>query len=326
MRGCDKFCTFCVVPYTRGRERSRSIDSIADECKELEQQGFREITLLGQNVNSFDDENRDFADLLEACARAVPKVRIRYTTSHPQDFDQKLVETMASYDNICKYIHLPVQSGSDRILKLMNRTYTRKHYLGIIDMIKRAMPDCALSTDIIVGFCTETDDDHQMTVSLMHEVGYEGAYMFHYSPRPNTKAYDTLPDDVPMSIKTERLNQIIQLQNIISTEKNSLEIGKEHIVLVEGRSKKNDLEWKGRTDSNKMVIFPRSDAEVGEYRKVIIQRSNSATLFGTLQPKEYLHTSEGSHTNSSDLLYDDIPFIFTENTAETSVLLPILHQ
>jgi len=282
MRGCDKFCTFCVVPFTRGRERSRSLSSIVDECKELEQQGFREITLLGQNVNSYLDEGLDFSDLLDRVARAVPGTRVRYTTSHPQDFDQKLVDTMASHDNICKYIHLPIQSGSDRILKLMNRTYSRAHYMSIIEMIRRAMPYAALSTDIIVGFCTETLEDHEMTKSVMFEVEYEGAYMFNYSPRPNTRAWNTLPDDIPLEEKTRRLREIIAIQNESSARRNLTEIGQEHTVLVEGRSKKDAAEWKGRTDTNKMVIFQRIDAEVGEHRRVRINRSNSATLFGEL--------------------------------------------
>ncbi len=309
MRGCDKFCTFCVVPFTRGRERSRSLASIVDECKELEQQGFKEITLLGQNVNSYDEDGNDFSDLLAACAIAVPSVRIRYTTSHPQDFDQKLVDTMATHDNICKYIHLPLQSGSDRILQLMNRTYSRAHYMSIVEMIKRSMPKAALSTDIIVGFCSETVADHAETLSVMKEVQYEGAYMFNYSPRPNTKAYDTLVDDVPMEEKTRRLNEIIALQNLHSAERNTEETGKEHTILVEGRSKKNDSEWKGRTDSNKMVIFPRVDAEVGEYRKVRITRSNSATLFGELTDvKEFRQTTPASN-DRGEVVYDLTPLV-----------------
>jgi tRNA-2-methylthio-N6-dimethylallyladenosine synthase len=332
MRGCDKFCTFCVVPFTRGRERSRSIASIADECKQLEQQGFREITLLGQNVNSFEDEGKDFADLLEACAKAVPKVRIRYTTSHPQDFDQKLTDTMASYDNICKYIHLPLQSGSDRILKLMNRTYTSAHYMSIVEMIKRAMPDAALSTDIIVGFCSETLEDHEMTKQIMREVEYEGAYMFNYSPRPNTKAYDTLADDVTLEEKTRRLNEIINMQNEVSARKNLLEAGKEHTILVEGRSKKNADEWKGRTDTNKMVVFPRIDAEVGEYRKVRILRSNSATLFGELTDvKSYPNLNKHTSEDRGEVIYDLTPLVIssvseTEHSGieQPAAILPIL--
>ncbi len=333
MRGCDKFCTFCVVPFTRGRERSRILSSIVDECKQLEQQGFKEITLLGQNVNSYEDEGKDFSDLLAACARAVPKVRLRYTTSHPQDFDQKLTETMASHDNICKYIHLPLQSGSDRILKLMNRTYTRTHYMSIIEMIKKAMPGAALSTDIIVGFCTETLEDHLQTMDVIREVEYEGAYMFNYSPRPNTKAFDTMPDDVSLEEKTRRLNQIIVLQNKIAEQKNLMETGCEHTVLVEGRSKKSENDWKGRTDTNKMVVFPRIDAEVGEYRKVKILRSNSATLFGELvdvkETKNNLHTIQ----DRGEVIYDLTPLVISSvNNEEHSgieqpaAMLPIINN
>ncbi|HWF44817.1 MAG TPA: tRNA (N6-isopentenyl adenosine(37)-C2)-methylthiotransferase MiaB [Candidatus Kapabacteria bacterium] len=322
MRGCDKFCTFCVVPFTRGRERSRSLESIVDECKELEQQGFREITLLGQNVNSYDDEGRDFSDLLAACARAVPNVRIRYTTSHPQDFDQKLVDTMAEHDNICKYIHLPIQSGSDRILKLMNRTYTREHYMSIVEMIRRAMPEAALSTDIIVGFCTETLEDHEMTKQVMREVQYEGAYTFNYSPRPNTRAWNTLADDVPDEEKTRRLQEIIAIQNESATKRNLAEIGREHTVLIEGRSKKNADEWKGRTDTNKMVIFPRADAEVGEYRNVRITRSNSATLLGELIDSSVDHASAWSRKNMDQAkawptpIYDLTPLVIATVNSE----------
>ncbi len=345
MRGCDKFCTFCVVPFTRGRERSRSLTSIVDECKELEQQGFREITLLGQNVNSYRDtspltpllgkergtypspyqgegQGRGFSDLLAACARAVPSVRIRYTTSHPQDFDQKLVDTMAEHDNICKYIHLPIQSGSDRILKLMNRTYTRAHYMSIIEMIRKASPPpkeggsggWSLSTDIIVGFCTETLEDHEMTKSVMREVEYDGAYTFNYSPRPNTRAWNTLADDVPLEEKTRRLREIIAIQNECSARRNLMEIGREHIVLVEGRSKKNADEWKGRTDTNKTVIFARKDAEVGEHRSVRIHRSNSATLFGELIDLDRVgRRFQPDHhgRDRGDVLYDLTPLVIS---------------
>ncbi len=327
MRGCDKFCTFCVVPFTRGRERSRALSSIVDECKELEQQGFHEITLLGQNVNSYRDASpltplpaergaflQDFSDLLAACARAIPSVRIRYTTSHPQDFDQKLVDTMAAHDNICKYIHLPIQSGSDRILKLMNRTYTRAHYMSIIEMIRKAMPEAALSTDIIVGFCTETLEDHEMTKSVMREVEYEGAYMFNYSPRPNTRAWNTLADDVPLEEKTRRLQEIIAIQNESSARRNLVETGSEHTVLVEGRSKKDAAEWKGRTDTNKTVIFKREDAEVGEYRRVSIHRSTSATLFGELidlDPVGRRFQPDHHGLDRGEVLYDLSPLVIS---------------
>jgi len=332
MRGCDKFCTFCVVPFTRGRERSRDLTSIVNECKELEQRGFREITLLGQNVNSYDDTGLDFSDLLKACAFAVPKVRLRYTTSHPQDFDQKLIDTMAGYDNICKYIHLPIQSGSDRILKHMNRTYSRAHYMSIIEKIRTAMPNAALSTDIIVGFCSETLEDHEATKSVMREVEYDGAYMFNYSPRPNTRAYDTLADDVPDTEKTRRLQEIIQIQNAVSTSRNQLELGREHTVLVEGRSKKQEDEWKGRTDTNKTVVFPRIDAEIGEYRKVRINRGNSATLFGSLIDVQQRPTEPEAHgLDRGEVLYDLTPHIISTvnehdhvGIRQPNVILPVL--
>lgn len=332
MRGCDKFCTFCVVPYTRGRERSRDLQSIVDECKTLEQQGFKEITLLGQNVNSYDDNGRDFSELLAACALAVPTVRLRYTTSHPQDFDQKLVDTMATHDNICKYIHLPLQSGSDRVLKLMNRTYTVAHYMSIIEMIKRAMPNAALSTDIIVGFCTETLEDHEMTRQVMRDVHYEGAYTFNYSPRQNTRAYNTLEDDVPDTEKTRRLQEIIEIQTACSTVRNQEDLGQEHTILVEGRSKKDASEWKGRTDTNKMVIFPRVDAEVGEYRRVRISRSNSATLFGELIDVKRSVKSTAHGHDRGEVLYDLDPLVIaTVNTDQhagldqPAIQLPVLN-
>lgn len=288
MRGCDKFCTFCVVPFTRGRERSRPLSSVVDEAKSLWDKGFKEVTLLGQNVNSYRDETSgyDFADLLSATARAVPNMRIRYTTSHPQDMSDKLIHTMAEWDNICKYIHLPVQSGSNRILELMNRTYTVEHYLERIARIKEAMPHCAMSTDIIAGFCTETEADHQHTLDVMRKVRYEGAYMFAYSPRENTKAWK-MGDDVPDEVKNQRLTEIIELQNEISRELNAAEAGRIHSVLVEGASKRNAAEWKGRTDTNKTVIFPHDGTAgyvVGDVVNVVIERGTSATLFGKLLP------------------------------------------
>jgi tRNA-2-methylthio-N6-dimethylallyladenosine synthase len=238
---------------------------------------------------------------------------------------------MASHDNICKYIHLPIQSGSDRILKLMNRTYTRAHYMGIIEMIKRAMPNAALSTDIIVGFCSETLEDHEMTKAVMRDVEYEGAYMFNYSPRPNTKAYDTLADDVSLEEKTRRLNEIIALQNAVSARKNLLEVGNEHIVLVEGRSKKNEQEWKGRTDTNKTVIFPRHDAEVGEYRRVHVTRSTSATLFGRLMDLKEWRNSQAS-ADRGDVLYDTVPHLARaltpqeRHSADVAFTLPVINS
>ena len=286
MRGCDKFCTYCVVPFTRGRERSRSLPLITDELKRLWDTGFKEVTLLGQNVDSYrDEENRaDFADLLIASAKAVPEMRIRYTTSHPQDMSDRVIEAMGEYKNICEYIHLPFQSGSDRILEKMNRTYTVERYLDRIRKIREVMPNCALSTDVITGFCTETEEDHQATLDLMREVRYDGAYMFAYSPRDNTKAYKW-GDDVPDEVKKRRLDEVIALQNEIAAEINQGEIGRIHEVLVEGPSKRNASEWKGRSDTNKTVIFPHDDVRgyvVGDIVKVKNDRSTSATLFGEL--------------------------------------------
>jgi tRNA-2-methylthio-N6-dimethylallyladenosine synthase len=292
MRGCDKFCTFCVVPFTRGRERSRSLPLIVDEAKRLWDNGFKEVTLLGQNVNSYRDEHsqQDFADLLAATARAVPQMRIRYTTSHPYDMSDKLIDTMAEFDNICKYIHLPVQSGSDRILQAMNRHYTVAHYLERINRIKTVMPHCALSTDIIVGFPTETEEEHQMTMELMRQVRYDGAYMFKYSPRERTKAWK-MRDDVTDEVKTRRLNEIIDQQRQISHDINQTSIGTVEAVLVEGPSRRSAADWQGRTDSNKRVVFPHLTNEqrgstsgyvVGDIVNVKIQRASSVTLFGTV--------------------------------------------
>ena len=285
MRGCDKFCTFCVVPFTRGRERSRPIKSISDEILKLYDNGFKEVTLLGQNVNSYFDEDNssDFSDLISICAKAVPDMRIRYTTSHPYDMSDKLIETMAAFDNICKYIHLPVQSGSDRVLQKMNRKYTAEHYLGRVSKIRSIIPGCSLSTDIITGFPTETEEEHKMTLDLIKEVRYDGAFMFKYSPRENTKAWD-MPDDIPEMVKQQRLFEIIDLQHNISKFLNLDEIGSTHSILVEGPSKKNDDEWQGRTDTNKVTIFPNPEKNInsGDMIKVKINRSTSATLFGEL--------------------------------------------
>jgi tRNA-2-methylthio-N6-dimethylallyladenosine synthase len=283
MRGCDKFCTYCVVPYTRGRERSKPFPSIIKEITQLWEQGFKEVTLLGQNVNSYIDlENKiDFAKLLTYCAEAVPKMRIRYTTSHPYDMTDELIETMAKYKNICNYIHLPVQSGSDRVLQAMNRHYTVEHYKERIRKIKELIPNCALSTDIISGFPNETEEDHQLTLKLMEEVRYDGAYMFNYSPRSKTKAY-MMEDNVPLETKRRRLNEIIELQNRISKENNEKEIGIIHEVLVESESKKNKKQWQGRTDTNKVLIFDNEDLKYksGDYIFCKVTRSTSATLFG----------------------------------------------
>lgn len=281
MRGCDKFCTYCVVPYTRGRERSRELEGVANEVRKLWDEGFRDVTLLGQNVNSYQSGDNDFADLLKACAIAAPEMRIRFTTSHPHDLSMKLIETIAEYDNLCNYIHLPVQSGSNRILDLMKREYTIDHYLSIMNNIKRIIPDVTLSTDIITGFCTETEDDHKMTLDVMREVKYDGAYMFKYSPREKTKAWD-MGDDIDEEIKTRRLVDIVELQRDISEEKNKETVGNIYDVVIEGLSKKSDKMLFGRTDGNKTVIVPvnGSASMTGEKVKVKINRANSATLFG----------------------------------------------
>jgi len=279
MRGCDKFCSFCVVPFTRGRERSRSLGSIIDEIKQLSARGFREVTLLGQNVNSYSDNGNDFADLLAASAKIDDSIRIRFTTSHPQDLSDKLLNTIAEYQNICNYIHLPVQSGSNRILELMNRTYTIEHYLNLIEKARTIIPGVSFSTDIIAGFPGETIDDHLMTLEVIQKVRYDGAFMFKYSPREGTKAFDMI-DDIPEEVKAKRLNDIIDLQHKISFEINQSEIGTEKIILVEGSSKKSDDFLAGRTDTNKITIFPKNDEiTVGDFVKVKINRATSATLF-----------------------------------------------
>lgn len=284
MRGCDKFCTFCVVPFTRGRERSRSLESIVKEVESLSIRGFKEVTLLGQNVNSYHDENSasggDFADLLAAVASVDRSMRVRFTTSHPQDLSDKLLYTIAEHPNLCNYIHLPVQSGSNRILDLMNRTYTVEHYLDLIDRAKKIIPGVSFSTDIISGFPTETWEDHLATLEVMRKVRYDGAYMFKYSPREGTKAF-RMDDDVTEEMKTKRLQEIIEVQQSISFEKNQELIDKEEIVLVEGFSRKSDDFYAGRTDSNKVVIIS-ADKEIqpGTYVKVKINKATHATLFG----------------------------------------------
>lgn len=286
MRGCDKFCTFCVVPFTRGRERSLSLPAITDDLKKLWDSGFKEVTLLGQNVDSYHDKDldADFAKLLIESAKAVPQMRIRYTTSHPQDMSDRVIEAMAEYDNICEYIHLPFQSGSNRILKLMNRTYDVERYMNRIDKIRETMPNCALSTDVITGFCTETEDDHQATLDLLSRVQYDGAYMFAYSPRENTKAWK-MGDDVPEEVKKRRLSEVIALQRESSRVLNAREVGKTHSVLVEGPSKRDASDWRGRSDTNKTILFPHEDVRgyvVGDIVDVVVERSTSATLFGKL--------------------------------------------
>ena len=287
MRGCDKFCSFCVVPFTRGRERSRSLQSVVDEVRSLAERGFKEVTLLGQNVNSYRDGGCDFADLMRSVAEVDRGMRIRFTTSHPQDMSDRLIETIASNENICKYIHLPVQSGSDRILDLMNRTYTVESYLSLVNKIRSAIPSVSLSTDIISGFPSETVADHEATIALLKRVGYDGAYTFKYSARENTKSW-LMPDDVSEEEKGRRVNEITTLQHDISASLNRTMIGTTERVLIDGESKKSAEEWSARTDTNKVVVFPKGGERAGDYVHVLINRVTSATLFGTRvdQPME----------------------------------------
>ena len=280
MRGCDKFCTFCVVPFTRGRERSRSLKSIIKEIEQLSSRRFREVTLLGQNVNSYFDNENDFADLLAACAEVDPLLGVRFTTSHPHDLSEKLLQTISDHHNICNYIHLPVQSGSNRILKAMHRTYTIEHYLNLIEKARQIIPKVSFSTDIIAGFPTETYEDHLMTLDILRKIRYDGAYMFKYSPREGTKAYK-MKDDVSEKIKVKRLQEIIDLQQQISFEKNQEQIGTNEIILIEGYSKKSNEYLAGRTDGNKVIIIPADNGmKTGNYVKVKINRATSGTLFG----------------------------------------------
>ena len=277
MRGCNNFCHYCIVPYTRGRERSRDVESILRECRDLQERGYKEVTLLGQNVNSYDPS---FPSLLRLVAREVSQMRVRFTTSHPKDMSDETLRVIAEEPNICHHIHLPVQSGSDRILKLMNRKYTREWYLERVSAIRRIIPDCAISTDIFVGYCGETEEDHQQSLSLMREVGYDSAFMFKYSERPGTYASKHLPDDVPEEVKIRRLNEIIALQNELSAEANRRCIGKQYDVLIEGVSKRSREELFGRTGQNKVVIVPRGDLRIGQTIPVVITESSSATLKG----------------------------------------------
>lgn len=281
MRGCDKFCSFCVVPFTRGRERSRSRKTILQEVETLSSRGFKEITLLGQNVNSYRDGEVDFSDLLESIAGIDRTIRFRFMTSHPQDMSDKLIETIASNANICKFVHLPVQSGSDRILRLMERSYSIDHYMRLVEKIRNAMKDVCLSTDIIAGFPSETEDDHRSTLEILKEIRYDGAFMFKYSPREHTPAFQMI-DDVEETIKSRRVTEIVELQNNISLEKNFAQIGRIMEILVEGKSKKSPVEGQGRTDGNRMVVFPTDNLQPGEYRSILIERANSATLFGKI--------------------------------------------
>lgn len=294
MRGCNNFCHYCIVPYTRGRERSREVASIINECKDLEARGYKELTLLGQNVNSYSCQQEDgtvvsFPELLRTVAEAVPGMRVRFTTSHPKDMSDETLEVIAKYTNVCKHIHLPVQSGSDKILKLMNRKYTREWYLDRVAAIRRIIPECSITTDIFVGYHDETEEDHQMSLSLMREVGYDSAFMFKYSERPGTYASKHLPDNVSEEEKIRRLNEMIKLQTEISAEQYRKDIGKTFEVLIEGYSKRSREQLCGRTSQNKMVVFDRkyTNAEgkevtlhSGQYCNVKINESSSATLKG----------------------------------------------
>jgi tRNA-2-methylthio-N6-dimethylallyladenosine synthase len=286
MRGCNNMCAYCVVPYVRGAERSRDTESVLNEVRDLWNKGYREVTLLGQNVDSYrwkaDDHIIDFPELLEKAALVNPLIRIRFSTSHPKDISDELIQTMSEYPNICKHIHLPAQSGSSRILGLMNREYTREWYMDRISAIRAIMPDCAISTDIITGFCTETDDDHRETLSLMEWAGYDFAYMFKYSERPGTRAARKYSDDVPEEIKTMRLNEIISLQNKLSARSKKHDVGKVFEVLIEDFSKRSQDHLSGRTSQNKVVVFPGDGRRKGEYVSVKIETSTSATLIGKI--------------------------------------------
>ncbi len=284
MRGCNNYCTYCVVPYVRGRERSRDPKTIINEAKVLFENGYREITLLGQNVNSYSWDNNQFSFwmLLEEIAKIDPLLRVRFSTSHPKDMDNAVIDTVAKYPNICKHIHLPVQSGSNAVLKRMSRKYTRESYLERVEYIKKVIPECSISTDIIAGFCGENEQDHMDTLSIMKEVGYYTAFMFQYSQRPNTMAAKNLEDDVTPQDKNRRLNEIISLQNELSLLSNQNDVGKVFEVLIEGTSKRSDKELFGRTSQNKVCVFPANEQKVGEYVSVKVLSCSSATLKGEI--------------------------------------------
>jgi len=290
MRGCNNMCSFCVVPFTRGRERSRDAVSIVNECKELFEKGFKEVTLLGQNVDSYyfvdelKDETVTFARLMEKVALISPQLRVRFSTSHPKDITDEVLHTMAKYENICKYIHLPVQSGSTRILQLMNRTYTREWYIAKVDRIREIMPDCGISSDIIAGFCTEEEADHKDTLNIMEYSKYDMSYMFFYSERPGTLAERRYKDDIPETVKKKRLQEIVEIQNKLSLESNKKDIGKTFAVLIEGNSKKSDKDWMGRSSQNKVIVFPKEnyDLRKGNYVNVKVNDCTQATLLGTI--------------------------------------------
>lgn len=285
MRGCNNFCHYCIVPYTRGRERSRDVESILREVRDLEERGYKEVTLLGQNVNSYRFEHDGhviaFPELLRTVAETAPGMRVRFTTSHPKDMSDDTLHVIAEMPNVCRHIHLPVQSGSDRILKLMNRKYTREWYMGRVEAIRRIIPDCGLSTDIFVGYHSETEEDHRMSLSLMREAAYDSAFMFKYSERHGTYASKHLPDDVPEEVKLRRLNEMIHLQTELSAEANRRDEGREFDVLVEGFSKRSREQLCGRTEQNKMVVFYKGRHHIGETVRVRVTGSTSATLLGT---------------------------------------------
>ena len=289
MRGCQNYCSYCIVPYTRGKERSRNAQSILDEVRDLVNKGYKEVTLLGQNVNSYlfksENETVNFAERISRVAEISPLLRVRFATSHPKDLSDELLKAMATHPNICRSIHLPVQSGSDRMLKVMNRKYTREWYLNRIQAIRHYLPDCAISTDVIAGFCTETEDDHQQTLSLFREVGYDSAFMFRYSVREGTLAQRHYEDDVPEETKIRRLEEIIQLQQRLLLQSNERDVGKSVEVPIEGVSKRSNSHWFGRNSQNKVVIFPKGDCKKGEYINVHIESCTSATLFGSVVEK-----------------------------------------
>jgi tRNA-2-methylthio-N6-dimethylallyladenosine synthase len=288
MRGCNNMCSFCVVPFTRGRERSRDAASIVNECRNLYDKGYREVTLLGQNVDSYyfidevNDETITFAKLLEKVALISPQLRVRFSTSHPKDITDDVLYAMAKYENICRYIHLPVQSGSTRVLQLMNRTYTREWYMAKVDRIREIIPDCGISSDIIAGFCSETEEDHKNTLDIMQYSRYDMSYMFIYSERPGTLAQRRYADDIPAEIKKRRLTEIVELQNRLSLESNKNDIGKTFKVLIEGDSKKSSADWMGRNTQNKVVVFPKNETNLqkGEYVMIKIKDCTQATLLG----------------------------------------------
>jgi len=285
MRGCDNMCAFCVVPFTRGRERSRPTESILDELKQLSDRGYKEVTLLGQNVNSYDDGENSFAELMYKASQVDPEMRFRFSSPHPKDFPEELLEVIAEQPNLCNYIHIPAQSGNNDVLERMRRPYTREQYLELIEKMRNIIPGVTLSTDIITGFCGETEEEHQDTLSLMAEVKYDLAYMFAYSERGRTLAQRKYEDDVPEKVKKRRLSEIIEQQMDIQEELNKKEIGRRHLVLAEGPSKRSDEQLCGRTDTNKMVIFDRGDIKKGEYVEIQITDCTSATLFGNVIKK-----------------------------------------